>query len=83
MIIGDSYAHGLSGNVKNNLDEKYSVCGLVKPGVIIATQISSMTVDTTRLMKNDLIVSWGGANVNKISSQEGLNFVQSIIRTYS
>jgi len=82
MIIGDSHARGLSGNVKNNLDEKYSVCGFVKPGVNIATQISSMTVDTTLLTKNDLIIFWGGANdVNKNNSQEGLkhlvNFVQS------
>ena len=82
MIIGDSHARGLSGNVKNNLDEKYSVCGFVKPGVNIATQISSMTVDTTLLTKNDLIIFWGGSNyVNKNNSQEGLkhleNFVQS------
>ena len=41
-----------------------------------------MTVDTTLLTKNDLIIFWGGANdVNKNNSQEGLKhpvkFVQS------
>jgi len=51
MIFGDSHARGLSSKVKNNLDEKYSVCSFVKPGVNIATQISSMTVDTSLLTK--------------------------------
>jgi len=82
MIIGDRLARGLSGNMKNNLDEKYRVCGFVKLGVNRATQISSMTVDTTLLTKYDLIIFWGGANdLNKNNSQKGLkhlvNFVQS------
>jgi hypothetical protein len=68
--------------VKNNLDDNYSVCGFVKPGVNIATQISSMTVNINLLTKNDLIIFWGGSNdVSKNNSQEGLkhlvNFVQS------
>jgi len=32
VILGDSHARGLSSNVSNNLDDNYSVCGLVKPG---------------------------------------------------
>jgi len=85
MIFGDSHTRSLAGNVKNNLDEKYKVCGFVKPGVNIATQISSIA-DTTLLTKNDLIIFWGGANdVNKNKTQEGLkhlvNFVQSNIHT--
>ena len=82
MILGDSHARGLSSNVKSNLDDNYSVCGFVKPGVNIATQISSMTFDINLLTKNDLIIFWGGSNdVSKNNSQEGLrhlvNFVQS------
>jgi hypothetical protein len=55
--------------VKNNLDDNYSVCGLVKPVANTAT-------------KNDLIIFWGGSNdVCKNNSQEGLehlvHFVQS------
>ena len=56
VISGDSHARGLSSNVKNNLDDNYSACGFVKPGVNIATQMSSMTVDINHLMKNDLII---------------------------
>jgi hypothetical protein len=72
--------------VKNNLDDNYSVYGFVKPGVNIASQISSMAADINLLMKNDLIIFWGGSNdVSKTNSQEGLkhlvNFVQSISRT--
>jgi hypothetical protein len=37
-----------------------SVCGFVKPGVNIATQISLMAVGINLLMKNDLIIFWGG-----------------------
>ena len=82
MIFGDSHARGLSSNTKNNPDDNYSVCGFVKPGVNIATQISSMAADINLLMKNDLIIFWGGSNdVSKNNSQEGLkhlvNFVQS------
>jgi hypothetical protein len=82
MILGDSHARGLSSNTKNNPDDNYSVCGFVKPGVNIATQISSMAADINLLMKNDLIIFWGGSNdVSKNNSQEGLkhlaNFVQS------
>jgi hypothetical protein len=82
MILGDSHAQGLSSNLKSNLDDNYSVCGFVRPGVNIATQISSMTVDINLLTKNDLIIFWGGSNdVSKSNSKEGLkhlvNFVQS------
>jgi hypothetical protein len=60
------------------------VCGFVKPGVNIATQISSMTVDINLLMKNDLIIFWGGSNdVSKNNSQEGLKHLpdESLLNT--
>jgi hypothetical protein len=70
--------------VKSNLNDNYSVCSFVKPGVNIATQISSMTVDINLLTKNDLIIFWGGSNnVSRNNSQEGFkhleNFVNQII----
>ena len=82
IILDDSHAQGLSSNVKNNLDDKYSVCGFVKPGVNIATKISSKIADINLLTKNDLIIFWGGSNdMSKNNSQEGLkhlvHFVQS------
>jgi hypothetical protein len=73
MILGDCHARGLSSNVKNNLDENYSVCGLVKPGVKIASHIFSLTADINLLTKNDLIIFWGGSNdVSKNNSQKRL-----------
>jgi hypothetical protein len=51
VTLGDSHAQGLSSNVKNNLGNNYSVCGIVKPGENIATQISSTTVKLNRLTK--------------------------------
>ena len=55
------------------VDDSYSVCGFVKPGVNIATQISSMTVDINLLTKNDLIIFWCGSNdVSKNNSHKGL-----------
>jgi hypothetical protein len=81
MILVDSHARDLSSNVKNKFNDNYSVCGFVKPGINIVTQISSMTVDINLLKKNYLIIFWGGSNdVSKNNSQEGLknlvNFVQ-------
>ena len=82
VILGDSHARGLSSNVRNNLDDNYTVCGLVKPGANTATLISSRIADVNSLTKNDLIILWGGSNdVSKNNSQEGLkhlvHFVQS------
>ena len=82
IILGDSHARGLSSNMKNNLDENYSVCGFFRPKVNIATQILSRTTDINLLTKNDFIIFWGGSNnVSKNNSQAGLkhlvNFVQS------
>jgi len=82
VILGDSHARGLSSNVKNNLEDNYSVCGFVKPGVNITTQISSMAADINLLTKSDSIIFWAGSNdVSKNNSQEGLkqlvNFVQT------
>jgi hypothetical protein len=68
--------------MKNNLDHNYSVCGFVKPGLNIATQISSMAADINLVTKNDLIIFWGGSNdVSKNNTQADpkhlVNFVQS------
>jgi len=60
IILGDSHARGLSSNMKNNLYDNCCVCGLVKPGLNIATQISSMAADINLLTKNDLFIFWGG-----------------------
>jgi hypothetical protein len=43
VILGDSHARGLSSNVKNNLDNNYSVCGKVKPGGNISSAAVQMT----------------------------------------
>jgi hypothetical protein len=68
--------------VKNNLDDNYNVCGFVQPGVNIATQISSMTVDINLLTKNDLIIFWGGSNyVSKNISKEGLKHLVNFVRS--
>jgi lysophospholipase L1-like esterase len=68
--------------MKNNLDDKYSVYGLVKSGATTATITSTKIADIKPLTKNDLIIFWGGSNnVSKNYSQEGLknlvHFVQS------
>ena len=81
VILEDSHTRGLSSNMKNNLNDKYSVYGLVKPGATTATLTSTKIADINPLTKNDLIVFWGGSNdVSKNNSQEGLknlvHFVQ-------
>jgi len=82
VILGDSHARGLSSNVKNNLDDNYSVCGLVKPGVNITTQISSMAADINLLTKSDSIIFWAGSNdVSKNNSQEGLKHLVNFVQT--
>ena len=84
MILGDSHARGLSSNVKNNLDDNYSVCGFVKPGVNITTQISSMAADINLLTKNGLIIFWAGSNdVSKNNSQEGLKHLVKFVQKNS
>jgi hypothetical protein len=82
VILRDSHARGLTSNEKNNLDDNCSVCGFVKPGVNITTQISSMAADINLLTKNDLIIFWGGSNdVSKNNSQEGLKHLVNFVQT--
>lgn len=73
IIISDSYARGAAGNVKHNLNENYRSSGFVRPGANIDRLISSMTDDIKHLMRNDIMVFWGGANdVSKNNSQDAL-----------
>jgi len=82
VILGDSHARGLSSIVKNNLDDNYSVCGFVKPGVNITTQISSMAADINLLTKSDSIIFWASSNdVSKNNSQEGLKHLVNFVQT--
>jgi len=73
---------GLSSKEKNNLGGKYNVCGFVEPGVNIATQISSMTADTSLLTKNDLIVfCCGVCDMNKNNSKEGVKHIVNLVQS--
>jgi hypothetical protein len=82
VILGDSHIRGLQSNIKNNLDNKYGVYGLVKPGTTTATLTSTKIADINPLTKNDLIIFWGGSNdINKNTSQEGLKNLVHFVRS--
>jgi hypothetical protein len=71
IILGDSHVHGLSGKLKDTLNDKFEVIGYTKPNCDI-TLTDSAKGSISTLMKNYVLVIWGGANdVAKNNTKEG------------
>jgi capsular polysaccharide biosynthesis protein len=81
VIYGDSHTRGCASKVKYNLNKTFNVTGLVKPGSDIRTLTNTDKGAFHNLMKNDVIIFWGGANdVKKNNTKEGLRHVLNFVR---
>jgi hypothetical protein len=81
IILGDSHDHGLSGKLKDILNDKFEVIGYTEPNCNM-TLTNSAKGSISTLMKNDVLVIWGGANdVVKNNTKEGLRHVSNFVRT--
>jgi lysophospholipase L1-like esterase len=81
IILGDSHVRGWAENMKDNLDENYSVTGMVNPGASITTLNDSLKDTSTTLKKKDIIVFCGGSNdVARNQSRKGLRYIANFVR---
>jgi hypothetical protein len=62
IILGDSHVKGWAENVKDNLDETYSVTGMVISGASVTTLSDSLKDTSSTLGKKGIIVFCGGSN---------------------
>jgi hypothetical protein len=83
LIIGDSHVTGFAARVKNLTNDKFEICGIVKPGSGVNSLTKSAKNEVMNLEKRDPMVFWGGANdVSKNNSEIGLrhiNFVKTMV----
>jgi lysophospholipase L1-like esterase len=81
IILCDSHVRGWAENMKDNLDENYSVTGIVNPGASITTLSESLKDTSSTLKKNDIIVFCGGSNdVARNQSRKGLRYMSNFVR---
>jgi hypothetical protein len=62
VIVGDSFAKGISGELKRNQRNDLEVIGYVRPGSSMEGITKLAKQEITTLTKKDMIVVWGGAN---------------------
>jgi hypothetical protein len=62
VIVGDSFAKGISGELKRNLRNYLEIIGYVRPGSSMEGITKLAKQEITSLTKKDMIVVWGGAN---------------------
>ena len=58
VIIGDSHARGCANNVKSNLSDNFRTEGIVKPGAVMNTLMTSGIGVIKELTNKDIIVLW-------------------------
>jgi hypothetical protein len=80
MILGDSHVRGWAEKVKDNLDETYSVTGMVKSGASVTTLSDSIKDTLSTLGKKDIIVFCGGSNnIARNNSRKGLRYISNFV----
>jgi len=62
VVIGDSFARGIAGELVHNFGSTFEVIGHVKPGSGIKMITDSANQDVSTLTKKDVVVVWGAAN---------------------
>jgi hypothetical protein len=84
LIITDSHARGMAAKLRHNLDDNYSVQGLVKPGSDLTAILGSDIKDAKGFTKIYVVVVWGGIkDVSRNESGKGLTQIRNLVRKNS
>jgi hypothetical protein len=59
IITGDSHATRMVAKLQHNLDDKWSIQGLVKPSANLAAILASGMKDIKDFSKKDVVIVWG------------------------
>jgi hypothetical protein len=80
LIVGECHARRCAAEVKLKLNSDYEVVGFVNPGSVMKEIIELTKEKIDQLMKEDIVVLWGGSNdVAKNISVLGVEHVRDIV----
>jgi hypothetical protein len=78
LIVGDSHVRGMAAELQRNLNNEYSVQGIVKPGADLETILTSGLKYVKRYSKKDLVIVWGGTKVvSRNETDKGLTQIRN------
>jgi len=84
IILGDSHARGCAQEVRHNLGKDLAVQGLVKPGAVSETIVSTANKITEKLAKKDVVMVWGGTrDVGRNESRKGLQQISNFVKKHN
>jgi hypothetical protein len=81
IVVGDSFARGIAGELLHNLRRDFEVIGYVNTGSGMEVITNVAKQESTTLTKKDMVVIWGGSNdiaKNEVNSSLShiINFVK-------
>jgi hypothetical protein len=76
LIIGDSHVRGIAGLMATSLDDRFEVCGFIKPGSGTVSLSGTMKKEVDKLTKNDFVVISSGSNdINKNDPRSAFRYI--------
>ena len=79
VVVGDSFAKEIAGELAHSLRSMFEVIGQVKPGsgMKVITELANQEITT--LTKKDMVVVWGGANdIARNEANKALTHINSV-----
>jgi hypothetical protein len=81
LIIGDSYARGMAIKLRHNLEEDYSVQGLIKPGADLEETLGMGVKDIKSFTKNDVLLVWSCTKeLAEMRPKKGLTQIRKFVK---
>ena len=81
IIVGDSHARGMAGELLHHLNHRHRIIGLVKPNANLTEVLKSASKDLNKLTKADTLIRFGGSNdfANKVHRRNLTSLVNFLV----
>jgi len=81
IVVGDSFARGIAGELLHNLGRDFEVIGYVNTGSGMEVITNVAKQESTTLTKKDMVVIWGGSNdIAKNEVNSGLSHIINFVK---
>jgi hypothetical protein len=70
LIAGDSHTRGIASIVKSLLDDKFEVCGIVKPGAQSSSLMRTANKDIAKVTKEDVLIIFIGTKDLQVNNSK-------------
>ena len=81
VVVGDSFARGIAGELLHNLGKAFEVIGYVNSGSGMEVITNVAKRESTTLTKKDMVVIWGGTNdIAKNEVNSGLMHIMNFVK---